>query len=267
MRLGGYSSFETPDDLRQLVVGPWSYWRPQGAPPIPGRGHRLAPDGDFSLAFVTRRGARGALADAEAVVIGPIARASFFAPDEGYRIDAVRLHPEYCRDLFRTDPDELFDVHKPLGGVLLDRLVKAPEPIDVLLAEVRKRAAALSRESALANAALARLRAASQATLRLDVLGRQLGVSERHLRRIVRERAGFSPKHIQRMARVARAIAAADSADQPDWARIAGDCGFYDQPHMIQELQAVAGCAPAQLLRERRLEAVAELSNPSAPSI
>ena len=270
-RLGGYREYAAPDDLRGVAVALWSYSRAFDAPPVPGRGHRLLPDTDLSLALERRTDARGVVVDARVVLIGPIETPKFFAPDRGFHLDAIRLHPEWCRDLLGTDPREIADgVFAFAHGAAratparFESLLRATSPLQALVGIVRelRSGGRVSREAILANAALTSLRRVPSSTLGLDRIARALAVSEVHLRRVVRGSAGFSPKQIQRIRRVDRAIATAERQTHPDWARIAGENGFYDQPHMIQEFQSIAGCAPAQLFRERRLQDVIEISNP-----
>ena len=55
------------------------------------------------------------------------------------------------------------------------------------------------------------------------------------------------------------AVADADRAVVPQWARIAADTGFCDQSHLVRESRALCGMAPAAVDRERRAEA--EMSN------
>jgi AraC-like DNA-binding protein len=264
-RLGGYREYAPPAELRRIVGAVWSYVRPADAPAIPGPGHRLPVDSDISIAFATRRDARGRILDARLLLVGCLDTPIFFAPAAGDHLEAVRVHPEWCRDLFGIEPADLIDGQHPFDSPLLDRLVRSSTPLSVILDDLRRRShdGELSREAGLANAALGHLRSAPRSTLSLDRIARRLAVSERHLRRIVQQRAGYGPKRLQRIARVQSAIASADRQPRPDWARIAGDCGFYDQPHMIQEFRSLAGCSPAELLRERRSETLAEISNPS----
>ena len=257
-RLGGYREWAPPDDLRGVVAAVWSYWRPCDAPPIVGRGHRLPPDGELSLAYISRRDTSGTLTDAQVVLIGPIESPRFFAPARGLRIDAVRLPPEWCHDVLRADPREHVNAVDAFAESLLGALVAAEHPLIVLLDAVRKRTAAhaLSRDACIAHDALRQLR--RKPLLRLESVARSLSISDRHLRRVVRDTTGFSPKQLQRFARLDRAIIAADRDAHPNWAGIAAAHGYYDQPHMIEEFQSLVGCTPAQLFAER----MSENSNP-----
>lgn len=275
-RLGGYREYAPPDDLRGVAVALWSYARTFDAPPVPGNGHRLLPDTDLSLALERRTDERGVVIDARVVLIGPIGTPKFFAPERGFHLDAIRMHPEWCRDLLGTDPREITDGVYSFAQAAartmpsrFELLLRTPSPLNALVGIVRELRSGerLSREAMLTHAALASLRRVPSATLGLDRIARSLAVSEVQLRRIVRGSAGFAPKQIQRIRRVDRAIASAERQPAPDWARIAGDNGFYDQPHMIQEFQSIAGCAPAQLFRERRLQNMIEISNPWPPTI
>jgi len=269
-RLGGYREFAPPADLRGLVAALWSYERPFDAPPVPGRGHRLPPDADLSIALITKRDERNRLVDAQLALIGPIATPRFFSPERGLRLDAIRIHPEWCRDLIDVHPRDLVNAVIPFQEAaarrldhVLDRLVASERPLVDLLDEMRRLSGhGISSETRLANEVLRRVRRSTGSTLSIAALCRSLDVSERHLRRVVRQTAGFSPKHLQRIERLERAIAAADAEPSPDWARIAGESGYYDQAHMIDEFQSLAGGTPGELFRERTLErGVSEISN------
>ena len=266
-RLGGYREFGVPHDLRGLAAALWSYSRPVGAPPIAGEGHRLLPDTDLSIALWTQRDGRGETLDARLVLIGPIATASFFAPAEGLHVDAVRIHPEWARDVLGVDPREAVDAVLPFDELssrrlprLLRKLAASARPLAELAAEVRAMSGDASREARITGAALRRLRSS---TSRLASIAGALDVSERHLRRLIRQTAGFGPKHLQRIARLGRAITLADRQSRPDWASIAADSGYCDQPHMIDDFRTLAGCTPAELFSERLLQRMAEISNPS----
>lgn len=89
---------------------------------------------------------------------------------------------------------------------------------------------------------------ASGGGLRIDDLAGQLGVSRQHLAAQFRTRVGLSPKLYARICRFRRATAALEAAPTPDWARLALDCGYFDQSHLIHDFQAFAGSAPERFL-------------------
>jgi AraC-like DNA-binding protein len=78
----------------------------------------------------------------------------------------------------------------------------------------------------------------------------ELGVSERHLRRVFRDAIGVSPKAFAKLARFRRALEAAHA--DTSWAGIAATAGYYDQSHLIAEFRAISGVTPSALLRELR---------------
>ena len=80
----------------------------------------------------------------------------------------------------------------------------------------------------------------------------ELGVSERHLRRVFRETVGVSPKAFARIARFHRALGAAREDGRAGWAGIAAAAGYYDQAHLIAEFRAIAGVTPRVLVGEMR---------------
>lgn len=80
-----------------------------------------------------------------------------------------------------------------------------------------------------------------------------LGVSERHLRRVFRDVVGVSPKVFSRLRRFRVALRAARVDAQASWASIAASAGYYDQAHLIAEFRAIAGVTPPALLSELRV--------------
>jgi AraC-like DNA-binding protein len=143
------------------------------------------------------------------------------------------------------------------GGVatrqLFDRLAHAPDPIAAAAIVDRaiagRLAAAGWRQS---GAQLARAAADRLATASVNAVASDLGISERHLRRVFRETVGVGPKAFAQLARFHRALRAARQERQPSWANIAVAAGYYDQAHLIAEFRAIAGVTPRTLLGELR---------------
>ena len=87
---------------------------------------------------------------------------------------------------------------------------------------------------------------------RVPALARDLGLSERQLRRRCHAAAGYGPKTLQRILRFRGFLARADAAGlDAGLARIALDAGYADQSHLSQECRRLAGLAPAALVAGR----------------
>ena len=125
-----------------------------------------------------------------------------------------------------------------------------PEAAAILeraLAERLAHAGADPDRASLARAAAARLASAS-----VHAVAVELGVSERHLRRVFRETVGVSPKAFAKLARFQRALRAARAGTAANWASIAAAVGYYDQAHLIADFRAISGVTPRALLSELR---------------
>lgn len=86
----------------------------------------------------------------------------------------------------------------------------------------------------------------------VNAVASELGVSDRHLRRIFLETVGLTPKAFAKVARFRRALHAALEERSGGWASIALRAGYYDQAHLISDFRAITGTTPGALLRELR---------------
>lgn len=75
----------------------------------------------------------------------------------------------------------------------------------------------------------------------------RLGCSPRHLIDCFREQVGVTPKLLARILRFERATALTGRPGSIDWCRVACDCGYYDQSHLIRDFRQFAGVTPGQL--------------------
>lgn len=134
---------------------------------------------------------------------------------------------------------------------LLDRLAHARSAaeagiiLESAIAERTRMARRPAPSAQLALLAAGRLQNASVATV-----ARDLGVSERQLRRVFHEAVGTTPKAYARLARFHRALGAARGHGHTNWSSIAASSGYYDQPHLIAEFRAITGVTPRALLAE-----------------
>jgi AraC-like DNA-binding protein len=259
-RLGGYREYAPPADLRRIIEVLWTYsWMGTTGPqPV----HRVLPEPGVSLLFVSVCDpADGRLLDSRLMFMGPVQSVRVFRPEPGLHFDAIRLKPEWTRELMGVDPEEYadefvgFEASRVPDGRAMT--LGSHERLHLLLGEIRTRhdALRLSRDSTLAHDGLEQLR--SQPEARVEAVARDLRISERHLRRVIRQTTGAGPKYAQRVGRLLRAVAAADRLGEPSWARLATESGFYDQAHLIQEFRALTGRLPVELHAERGAQQIA----------
>ena len=85
--------------------------------------------------------------------------------------------------------------------------------------------------------------------MRIEALADGLGVTRQHLATLFRERVGLPAKTFAMVCRFRRAHAALRGRDAAvDWARLAGDCGYYDQSHLIHAFRQFADATPESFL-------------------
>jgi AraC-like DNA-binding protein len=133
---------------------------------------------------------------------------------------------------------------------LLDQLASTrvtSEAAEVLESAIAARAVISGSNNRLVLEAAERLASAG-----VNIVATDLGVSERHLRRVFREAVGVSPKEFARLVRFNRALRAAHEDDGESWASIAVAAGYYDQAHLIGEFHSISGVTPRALLSELR---------------
>jgi AraC-like DNA-binding protein len=121
---------------------------------------------------------------------------------------------------------------------------------------------AIAERLAIANGRRAHAQLALDAADRLsranvNAVAVDLGLSERHLRRVFHETVGVSPKAFAKVMRFRRALRVARDGGRANWTSIAAAAGYYGQAHLIAEFRAIAGVTPRALLRELRRSASA----------
>lgn len=263
-RLGGYAERAVPAGLSRWAEVFWTYAPPSDDPrPTQGIRHRVIPETGMSVCAISWCDGHGRLRDAGLWVMGPLTRPRLFTPEPDVRMDGLRLKVEWCRDLLGLHPADLEDAFEALRPRCAPRL----EPLERALQRVRTPAAVervlerwawelgqlyAPRRGQFAHALLERVRRLPHEPLELPERAKAMGVSERHLRRLVREATGHGPKHFQRVRRLQRAVSLGDGTAQPRWSAVAASSGYADQSHLIQEFRRLTGAAPRILHAERR---------------
>ncbi len=81
---------------------------------------------------------------------------------------------------------------------------------------------------------------------RIDVLAENIGWSRRQLEREFRVYAGLTPKALARIIRFQNLLRVSGERRLREWATLALEVGYSDQPHMVREFQEFTGHSPTQ---------------------
>jgi AraC-like DNA-binding protein len=175
----------------------------------------------------------------------------------------VNLAPAAARALFRVPMGSLtgriIDLEELLGRRatrLVEQLqeqgswAKRFDVLDATLTQWLSEAPPRSTEVSWAHA---RLRT-SHGRVRVSWLAQELGWSRKRMAARFREEVGLTPKAVARVLRFERAVrlASVELAQRGDlgWGRLAHECGYYDQAHLIREFKAISGCTPGTFFQD-----------------
>ena len=195
-------------------------------------------------------------------VAGMMSRPHHVAMRDPVLTVAVRFLPGAARAFVDVPLSELQDGHpaladlwpraaaEALAAALWERERTTAQRLAVieqaLLARLRARGQA--RADGLARAAVQHIEASGGA-VRIEALADGLGVTRQHLAALFRERVGLPAKTFAQVCRFRRAHAALRGEGAAvDWARVAGDCGYYDQSHLIHAFRQFADATPESFL-------------------
>lgn len=81
--------------------------------------------------------------------------------------------------------------------------------------------------------------------LKIDQLASHACLSIRQFERVFQQRIGLLPKHYSRLVRFAQAWIMKEQQPDTSWFKIAMECGYFDQMHLIRDFQEFAGVTPS----------------------
>lgn len=149
-------------------------------------------------------------------------------------------------DKFSNEDTPLEDVWGPQAEQLRERLLAAP----YAEAKLRVLESALAERLRLARAARPEVHFALQAFHKVpqamtvaDVTARA-GLSPRRFAQVFREEVGLNPKTFCRIRRFQEAIRQIQNGSEVRWSDVALDCGYFDQPHFVNEFRSFSGINP-----------------------
>ena len=174
---------------------------------------------------------------------------------DGMQVD---LTPAAAQALFRVPMSslagqivELEDLLGRRATRLVEQLHEQPSwaerfaLLDATLTRWLSEAPPRSTEVAWAHA---RLRT-SHGRVRVSWLAQELGWSRKRMAARFREELGLTPKAVARVLRFEQAVRLAERSDF-GWGRVARECGYYDQAHLIREFKSISGCTPGTFFQD-----------------
>ncbi|MFL6658780.1 MAG: DUF6597 domain-containing transcriptional factor [Massilia sp.] len=211
--------------------------------------HRVLPDNCMDILWSD--------ADPHGGVAGMMSHAIAVPFGRPVRIIAARFKPGAASYFFDLPLHELADQHPALPDLWRDGLAERcadalwtrPLPdahaVQVIERLLLQRLRSRRHAPCLVDAAVEAIDR-SRGAIRIATLADTLGISRQHLASQFRARVGLGAKAYARVSRFQHASATirARQAQQMDWAALALELGYCDQPHMIHEFQELAGSSP-----------------------
>lgn len=203
--------------------------------------HSIPPDGTTNLVL-----SRTPAGDLHAKLVGPSLAAMDVPVAQGWSFAGLRLRPEATASVIGHIPAVGTFEPLELQGRFASLWSDLAAAMDGLASWQRTSSAIGGLAGAdRAIAASVDLLVASGGTIAISDVARRLGLSERQFRRRFHAAAGLSPKQYAAVQRVRRALIL--SLAEPNWAEIAHEAGFADQPHLARDIKDRFGAAPARV--------------------
>ena len=86
--------------------------------------------------------------------------------------------------------------------------------------------------------------------IKIDQLASHACLSTRQFERVFQQRIGLPPKYFSRLVRFSQAFFIKEQQPDISWIKIAHECGYFDQMHLIRDFQEFAGVNPSHIESE-----------------
>jgi AraC-like DNA-binding protein len=222
---------------------------------------RLLPDGcvelilNFGALFREHKESGRCNLQPSRFVVGQMTQPVLVSPTGPVLLLGIRFAPGGTLPFFSFPPGELTNTIAPLADVAgkLDRefsgqiydtqnVAEKIALIEALL--IRQMGAKAERGASLCEAISMMVQSGGQTSV--DRLAADLGISGRQLERRFLNEVGIGPKLLCRILRFQQVFRAVERSDR-NWARIAVDCGYFDQAHLIRDFRQFARETPSVL--------------------
>jgi AraC-like DNA-binding protein len=219
---------------------------------------RRMPEGASYIGFLRGRKTPSGVRDEAALVAGGAQEGIHIIPTWDYHFQVgLRIHPGAAALVLGRAVPALTNAIIPLREVwgeradrLLERLLAARTDADHirLLSEAVTEVLCTRTSASSLSVRLAGAVRTASGDARVSQLARGLGTTVRTLERKFKAEVGLTPKGYQRISRLAKVFELLEHIPE-DWARVATECGYYDQSHLIDDCHEVLGCPPERFLR------------------
>jgi AraC-like DNA-binding protein len=191
-------------------------------------------------------------------LVGQMTGPILISPTGTVQLIGIRFHPGGTAPFLRLPMHEVTDQVVALEGVapeLEHELLK----VSIDLTTMTERVAAIQTKLTTYTVdhqdnsgliALANRIVEGSGLISVDTLASDAGISTRQLERKFLCKVGIGPKLLSRILRFQQVFRAVERADA-SWARVAIDCGYYDQAHLIRDFNQFAQQTPAVLFAEQ----------------
>jgi AraC-like DNA-binding protein len=243
------------------------FWYWQGAPRTHSR-EKLLPNGECAIIFnlrddpiriydaqdVTRYTTHGF-----AVLSGARSNCFVIDTDQQERVAGIQFRPGGVFPFLRMPVSEAEDSSISLedlwpggrAGEIRERLLAA-RSVEAMFADLERCLLdQLVRPLALHPAiayALDQLQQPAAYSGRIAVVSDRVGLSRRRFIELFRQQVGLTPKVFCRVRRFQHVLQTAHLGKDIDWAQVALESGYYDQPHFIHDFQSFSGLTPGEYL-------------------
>jgi AraC-like DNA-binding protein len=225
----GYRELRPPKELRGVVACLWVRVSETAGELL------VVPDGCTDIVWQQGEGTS---------LVGPDTTAKLVGRAPGDVLVGMRFEPGAGGGALGVPLETLRDLRVDAAEVDRSFDVDGELPPEEVLARLVSAAAGRQPDPLIA---LAARRVARQ---QVGAVARDLGVSERQLRRRFRAAAGYGPKTLARVLRFRRFVEAIDGG-RTDLAALAFEAGYADQAHLTRETTRLAGLPPAAFMRVR----------------
>jgi AraC-like DNA-binding protein len=244
---------------------------------VPPSRQRIYPDGAMALAIHLNQPTLTFFIDDHPHTIrvpllaGPYSRSFQIDPSLATAVIGVLFRPGAARMFFPVAAHELHnidialaDLHPAEADRLLNEVCSAPGEEAQLLAVEQYLTRKLNNAAAIHPAVRYAAEQLSRegGVRRIQKLQWDTGLSHTRLIQLFREQIGLTPKLYCRVRRFHALLGRIDRDMRVNWARLAADCGYFDQAHLIRDFRAFAGMTPAEY--RRSLADSADRTRPAA---